>query len=552
MDHEVNTTPSEGPSSSSRAVASILARRDRAASRTSLIDRILANGQFVAQERAKVFSNGLSTDIMVFPPDLLPEHQASLDEKIKAATVYAAKFHDIDQLNALWHVPGRCPAEKLTERWNLTLGLYLYFSDECSRIRSPVTFLTALRDAGLHAGENFEPEQLYEKVRGAMQVAGIDSAENVGILQEWHKTGRYSIQGHLHRFEGEHVQGAYAKLAKALMKPYRHLFKDGRAMGVNRAVSYVLGHKQNELEDKSPEEIYADVMQIARSDAQIEHYVSDGHEMRDEVMRDIMRKKTPQGAEAEAIRAKQKEWEPMKRDVLASYPDTALRLLLLTKQTMAYSDAGNIRQIYPKGPIAGLNIKDVRLKGRKNPRNGSGARFLRYPVMLFANGYHPEDASRELNNMRLVQSSLHELMHVAQANMDKATEAMLYDHVTALETAALPEKDAKLQTLDRNSLSEVLLASSELYKGYKAIGDRAGKTALTHEIRNDEILCNLYGLMHSEFANRADPNNPVCNGKYPAVTQLAEALDAAFDQTVARMAVEAERAKRRSTDVSRA
>ena len=508
--------------------------------RESMINQILQQNQFVVGERAMILRNGLSTDLMVFPSDLLTKNHGRLGRKIDQAVAYAAGFIDVEQLNALQYLPGSFPPEKSLERWYLTLGLYLYFSDECSRKGSSVSFLTALRETGasLPALTDFEPDQLYQKIVAALRYAGIDSPANIEILDQWKNEGRYSILGASHYWDGTQLHGAYSQLAQSIVQPSSAAsHENGRISGINRAISYVIAHKLQSLTGKAPEEMYDLAQKHASNRMLLERLINIGHTKRFQQMEDVVEQAKGQVESDPSLRDTQAQWEPLKREVLSYFPDAALQLLLYSDESIAYADNTNIFSIYPQGVIPGVGA------GRSDTPDSllpfsTAMRFKRYPVALFSNGYHSASDPTELKTMRLAQSSLHELMHIAYEAMTPQEREGLQQQAAKMLNANIPQTGL-LKTLDQNNLAGVVRADSTLYNRYHSLDKNPATTAA---MRGEEVICNLFGLIHSEFKDWDAATNPIFNGQCKELTEFAQAVEAAFNSSVERLARHAQHA----------
>jgi hypothetical protein len=82
-------------------------------------------------------------------------------------------------------------------------------------------------------------------------------------------------------------------------------------------------------------------------------------------------------------------------------------------------------------------------------------------------------------------------------------------------SALLPYFDAKLGTIDTNTLAEVLDYDSRLYKNYRHTAIVDGKEKVTSDTRWEEVACNVLGLMHTDhpYERPQPPHNPYADLK---------------------------------------
>ena len=552
--------------------------------RKALAKQLIDNGQFLIGEQPKVVRNRLSTDLLVFPSDLNASHSDLLNEKINSAIEYAASFTDVERLNALQYFPGAYkPGEDAQGRWYLTLGLYLYFADECSRKNPQTTFLTALReaDASLPGDAGFNPIKLATKFVRALEITGIESHTNLNILEDWFRTGTYTIAGNLHRATGEkgEVEGAYAQLARHLVSEYHHLHEKGIIVGVDEAISYALGNKEHmrqlqrdeetrlngEAPPKTEEEIQKECDKAAyrhleetlnSTQGLLAEHVTKGNDVRRQRIRDIIHnRESPLFSQTEIAEAeqRQKDQRAVAEKILSHFPPEALELMLRERQTVVYDDHTDIRRIFPPGDIPGQ-----RREQSDTSRKSIAMRMERYRAAFFSNGYHKDadTVTDDIKYKRVAQSSLHELMHVAYGRMtdeekqhlgrlaDKVSEelrfndtrdfvmpdgyAYFYKFFTA--GGKIPDRT---ETLEVRSLPEILDYKSNLYNGYRQDPEKPA----TLDTRREEVICNTFGFIHTEFNKREDENNLVWHPpkELDAIREFAQAVDDTFKHVVERL-----------------
>lgn len=551
-----------------------------------LAKQIIENGQFLIGEQPKIVRNGLSTDLLVFPSDMYASHRGLLNDKISNAIEYAASFTDVERLNALQYLPGPYKEQEDSQgRWYLTLGLYLYFADECSRKNPGMTFLTALReaDAKLPGDKGYTQIELSAKVLRALEIAHINTYTNVMILQNWMMHGEYTIADHLHK-PGDApgaVEGAYAQLAKKLVEKHHHLHQRGIIVGVNEAISYALGNKehmeqvQKEAKEKFSRDpdmdtdekrqkaadglAYQHVLETVIAPSRkhlIEQHVKQGCDIRRHRIMDIIHnQESPlfSAAEIAASERSQSAFKQTAEEILSWFPPEALELMLREKQTFVYDDKETIRGVFPTGDVPNLNAQMS-----EQSRDSIAVRMHKYRAVFFSNGTH-EDAhkvDRETKLKRVAQSSLHELMHVAYGMMTDDEKTHLEDlakkvslQLWGYDGSDLIIKDGhayyyefftaggkipdRTEVLETRSLPEILDYRSGLYKGYRKDPEKSR----TLDTRIEEVICNTFGFIHTEFKDRTDPTNLLWNNPQglEAMREFAQAVDDTFAKVVERV-----------------
>lgn len=538
--------------------------------KTALIDALLARGQFLVEVRPKIVRNGLSTDMMVFPTDVerrVAPEGTILEEKITDAIEYAAGFNDVQRLNALQYVPGSYKEEESAEsRKYLTLGLYLYFADECSRKNPRTTFLSALRDADarLPKRTKFDSETLYAKVADALRRAGIDTPNNLEVLRQWYEQGTYAIAGENHYCgKGGEMHGAYAQLAQAIERKHQAAHKNGATIGIDEAISYALGNKDHMAAfggegEENDARAYAHVKDTMKNPQQINEHIAAGDAIRREKIRQLIfgdEEKAPMFSSAEILASKFKQtgYASFNRQILDYFPEDALELMLRDRQTFVYADATDIRGVMPNEAIPGTTEEEA-----ETTRKSIGGRDIRYRIGFFSNGTH-DDGDPALKRMRLAQTCIHEMMHIAYGYMSQEEK----DHLAELAEktaralrggdeddtrqpedfvfpayAALGRDAGTLKTLDQNSLAETLDYHSALYNVYREETRRDNPDfVIRKDSRREEVLCNLYGLRHTEFKGVDDPKNPMFMppAGMEIIREFAEKADEYFHTALERL-----------------
>lgn len=457
--------------------------------RVALLDALLT--RFYVDQPATLITNGLSTELLVFPGDLNPKHPQVLKRKIDRAISYATAFSDVPALNALLHI-------SKGERSNiLALGLYLYFADECSRLCPKTTFLTALRDAGvaLKSRDVVEPEALFHKLSRALSNLHM-GLEHQRVLREWHEAGTYTIQGIRHAWDKDgNVLGAYSKLAQNIVKSQDYL-------AMNKAVSYALGNKRI-AQHQSAQETYAMTESIVSPGhmGQISVSINQGDGIRRRrLYQNIAR------ADIKSMATKPSDTVTA-RAILSHIPNAVLEILLSSNYTIAYVNDTEIRKSYPQQN----DITEISETAERH-RRGIALRLSRFDTIFLSNGNR--DFSRggdDLKCSAVAQSLLHEAMHIIISHLDVNQRNALREAVESiheeiqLRGSTLPLVfHNKLKTLDRNTLRTVIDYQSDLYnrKGYSFEYDASGRE-LRPDSRWEEVVCNLFGVIHTEFSEES-------------------------------------------------
>ncbi len=448
------------------------------------------SSRFYVDEPTALVRNGLSTDLLCSPSDLQPLRRNVLTEKIHDAMEYATAFTDVEELNALQYLPTTAKRPD----YYLTLGLFLYFEDEASR-HAPVhaaqghSFQAALRNARMSLDIDDKPdsEQLYERCVKALSDLGMDEPKYKAILQQWKQSGTYMLEGEMHAPHGDgEVKGTYAELARQICQRQKYL-------GMNLAVSYALGNKEHVC-SMNADDAFAMARQATRTPAIIESRIKHGFDMREELIITKMVEAVRQLPDQNALAAHHSISRA--KEILSWVPDAALEILDHERYICSYADASTIEKNYPKDDLPGLP-HDV----EKDVRGNKGQWLKRYRTIFLSNGYRQKhgdiDASSHLKSMVAAQTLLHETMHLAINALPDDKYNQLQKEISLMAIQLREHRDELpayfnqyLQTIDTNTLFEVLNDESRLYKNYSN--------------QWEEVACNMYGLMHTEF----DINNP--------------------------------------------
>lgn len=472
--------------------------------RNALLGAVAA--RVYVDQQAVLVSNGLSTELLCFPADVRPDRQKFLREKIGGAISYATAFRDVEALNALLHLPAG------DANPYLTLGLYLYLADECSRLRPDTTFLSAMREAGAEVkpGDVPDREAMREKVMAALRMLGMEASHGA-VLTEWMESGSYTILGVHHGVGASGMEGPYARLAEAVSLEQEYL-------GMNMAISYALGNKHRVEHLTAAEALALTATMIASEDCSaMRSAIREGERVREARIRARIAEQVPHAPpgrnaalEAEAL--------------LAPMPDAALEILYREGYQIAYANGSTVGPVLPDAPLPGNTQEQY-----DGVRGNKGLLEPRFRTLFICNGHRREagDVERDdaLRFMVAGQSALHETMHIAMRYIGAEERQVLRSAVEALhgELSACPDRlpkvfHAPLQTLDTSTLFEALDYTSALYPRYATDGD----------IRWLEVVCNLFGLAHTEFAAPESVLHrpPEC---LPSLARLSGLIDRALD-----------------------
>jgi|GEM_PF-2887427 len=499
------------------------------APRTSFHSRFISKlaGRFYINEQAVHVSNGLSTDLLCFPTDRLGEtqsyHRKYLTDKIHHAIDFATGFFDVHELNALEHIAPH--GNGYGPDHYVTMGLYLFLEDECSRLKKGKTFLTALREAGcsLDFTSEYEAVDLLHAAKKALGKLGMEESHG-NILDAWFLSGAYMLQGQMHTGDGSaaNLKGTYANFA-------RRIFKRQEVMGLNLAISYALGNRQHMNSLTNPDGS-AHQMTVAEmfertknlSDNELDKLILDGDRERERIIRQEISQNVPLPTPAQAGLYKAHQDEA--KQILSYLPDSILALLCREGYTLAYSDDRDISRIWPAKDLPSIRIGGDTARENESARGSKALRQRRYNTIFLSNGIRkdPNDIKRDpqLKHRMIAESILHESMHVVMSYLNDAELEKLKAAVEAVgdvlrkPSAAHPHDDAvgqqtlgisdyfhePLKTIDTNTLAQVLDYKSGLYPNYlRTHKNDEGRTVVDSDTRWEEVACNALGLMYAEY-----------------------------------------------------
>lgn len=479
--------------------------------------------RFYIDQPSVLVSNNLSTELLVFPSDLDPSHRHVLNRRIANVIAYASAFRDVEALNALLH------ASTKERSGILALGLYLYFADECSRLNPHITFLTAMRQAGasLKANEALQPEQLMDKIKHAFALMHF-GPEQEKVLREWHESGTYTINRNIHYWNGDQVEGAYAKLASDILKRQDYL-------GMNMAISYALGNKPV-ASALTPAQAYAMTENLSQSHSK--HIVDERIRIGDEIRKRRIRDKI-KAVTFEPAAFSRTVFETAEAKAIISYlPEPAVEILLREGYTIAYANSRDIRPCFPKANVPGLTPDE-----NEAARESVGLSQKRLGTLFISNGNGRFSGDLEGDSVRytvVAQSLLHETMHIITGYLNrdecaalKAAAEKLHEELSQKSNQLSPEFTKKLLTFKRDSLSTVADYQSPIYDGYSALQDAAG-VKIRSDTRWEEVVCNLFGLLHSEYSGSKRRGFDQCKQEVAALKTLAILIEEAIDKAMQR------------------
>ena len=460
----------------------------RFARRNGLLEGLA--GRCYIDQQGVFITNHLSTELICFPDDVREENKDRLDSKIRNAIGYATAFRDVEALQALFDIPQSPEGTRIPDTSpNVTLGLYLYLADECSRLGRRTTFLTAMRNARAEqdSEHTLSPRQLYEAARQALTELDMEP-KHFAALEQWHQSGRFTVQGVLHQRKAGKLFGAYALLSEQIQ--HRQSF-----MGMNLPISFALGNRQT-IEGLKPEEVYARVEALVKPENSqgITQCIAWGDNKREERVREVVRDKVkPVSRKAGS--------GIVIRQILAALPDEVLEILYRKNYSIAYADAETLQNVYPKENIIGVS-RNINEGSRSN---SYGTVQPHHRTIFICNGRDGQKQDAETRHMGVSQTVLHETLHMAITYLKPDEKGALKQSIERLGEAlesgcpVPPYLRAPLRTLPNESLAEVANYQDKRYRksGYFDL-DEAGKTL--HDSRWEEAACNLFARMHTEFS----------------------------------------------------
>jgi hypothetical protein len=494
-------------------------------------------GHWYENEQGVLVTNYLSTEVICFPSDRyqLPEHQSMLEDKIHKAIDYATNLQDIAELNALQYL-ATTTEHRAPPHGVLTLGLYLYLADEASRRNTSKSFLTAMREAHaeLAVGEGFEWNVLDGKAKKALEILQFGNAPNQ-CLDEWYdekKTGTlgsFTVAGNKNCKDAEgHIHGAYAHLAEQILQMVPGNTKKDLeyGKGLSLAISYAVANRPK-LQGKTEKEMLDFTRNV--SEEEIKALVQAGIEERTKRIKKNITEQVP-------FPDQPKKTECMDQ-ILKFLPDKALEVFYREGYSCAYSDAVSLYNCYPRDNVSGVSILNNYAARNVN----SGIRDRHHGILFMCNGGRqniPEvRANPGLRFECAGQTLAHEIMHIMIETLtqEKGYIEELKEAVGAVaKEMNMPDEkipDALKQTL--YTIPPFLLEKGEpddaprkprtlqsamnpewgLYKGY------------AEECRWEEVVCNAYGLMCTEYGEGKFPGKNPFREELPGCASLKKLAD---------------------------
>ena len=548
--------------------------------------------RFYINEQGVLVSNGLSTELIAFPSDNSRKHGTHVSDKIQHAMHYATAFKDIKEINALKHIAPH--GDNKTPDDYVVLGLYLYLEDECSRLGRDKTFLTAMREAGATLAvddKNFTSSDLLAKTKEALRIVGLEQTHGA-MLDSWFQNGNYSINGVLHSGDGTraNLRGAYAILAQNIS------LQNPKLLGLNMSISYALGNREA-VRNTTSQKMYELTQEYIKPGkceemTHIRDCIAEGDRIREARIRDeIHNQVLPPSAGYEQ---QFKTIDKRAKEILGYLPNEVLEVLHHDWYMFAYSDAKDITGCYPVADLPGVTEEE-----NKSAREGKALRQQRYHMIFLSNGdrniakddvsangtgtngtslngnHAPQPDANEaldehMKNKIVAQSILHEAMHVIISHLldeekEKLKEAVMDMHMEMKRYhrkgepcgGMLPYFKERLDTINTNTLAEVLDYDSGLYPNYR--GKELGKNGkerkpprdveaegfADNDTRWEEVACNVMGLMHTDhpFPPKDDNRNPYAD--LFSLGQMAGEINK-FSENVATACVERNVHQRRS------
>lgn len=452
--------------------------------------------RFYRNERTHLVSNGLSTEILILPSDLLPSNKERLNTKIRHGMEYATRAVDIETANALKYVAGP-EADSLTFR-----ALFLYLSDECSRLNKPKSLLTALRDAGVGlAPENgYWAADIRPTVMKALKDLGM--AESHGyVIDEWYDKNSFHIGAEYNGkcSDSEQYTGTYVALAEAI----NHIQNSD---GLNHAISYILGNRLT-IGGESQERMLERAYEYATNPAELRNRIRMGEGMRIDTLMEVIAKleldvPEPSPEQAQATKT-------FAQDICRHVPDPVLELLALQEYSIAYADNKNIASVYPENDLPGVS---ERLN--KSSRDSVGLRQGRFHMIFTSNGARKDPADLSdphLKPLICANTICHEAVHIGFHSLSEEEKTKTFEHMDALQQALKhappnPLLDDDLKVMDWSSLREI--ADFDHYRSYAKINENDKPETIEwkmkHSVaqRKEEALCETFAVLSCELKDK--------------------------------------------------
>lgn len=526
--------------------------------REALIDAMA--GKFYVDEPGHFVTNGLSTELIVFPSDLEPRRQRHLDDMIGYAMNYATTVRDVHEFNALRLIPNT----QVEPDSYATIGLYLYFADECSRLKGDpdpakrpdpaATFLSELRKAKVSVkyGDFYNRDKLADNLKSALKNLKMDDPQHMGVVDEWARYGTFTVQGDINQRldDAGNITGAYARLA-------RDICKKQTLLGMNLPISYALGNKSN-MQGMSAEDAYRFTQNLTEpfynenQNVHIRDAIREGDAERKRRIHEAIAAQLGPLKDTDAGSSRTQDARTG-RSILELLPDSTLEMLHRQGYTIAYSNHDDISTCYPKEPMPGKNVGTA-AAGNK------GDRELHYRTIFISNGLRDFNSTELQTDEKLrfkvaAQVLAHEACHNAIEYLKPDEETQLKQAVIAVGREIVQKKrqhtlpaymDDKLKTIVPNSLASTLSYISPQYAYARdRVKNPGGQTVVLSDDRWLEVACNTFSLMQTEFP----PDSPI-NNPYRDLPSLAALKDKLVE--VHKLAVERSRVQNPQVEMPQA
>ena len=496
--------------------------------RERLIDSLAK--KFYVDEQGVCVSNGLSTELICFPSDKLPDHEDYLKDKIQSAMSYATRFKDVVELNALKYIAPH-ERDKAPDHY-LTLGLYLYLADECSRLNKDKTFLSAMREAkaALPPEEEYSSDELLQRAKHALTILGMQETHGK-LLDDWHQNGSYTIDGDIHMGDGapQNLTGKYALLAREVSQRQKYL-------GMNSSISYALGNR-SKIEGKSDFFMNEYTQNLLRPENGhlIDELIAEGNATREERIREKIKEAVPE-PDISYLGHCEKNIETA-RKVLSLLPDAVLKLLDTEGYMFAYANDKDIRNCYPKN-----NLPDVSKLDNESARGGKALQQPRYRMIFLSNGIRRDGydigTDDDLRSKVVAQSLLHETAHIIVSHLKPDEKKELRQAVESVSQELEFKKgylpgyfNRNLSTIDTNTLAEVVdyqdsgIHADGKFGHYRNYVKYKPDGSIGRDTRWEEVACNVLGLMHTDFPYPPNAGEPNPYADLPSLDNLARKIN---------------------------
>lgn len=467
------------------------------------------------------------------------KRQDWLRQKIEMAIEYPVAGEDLVVLNKISQIR---PKEHHGKHY-LTYALYLYLAglvtvhpNNAGSNGRHLSFLDACKESGfINPYDLTDDEQKFARV---LQKLGLWNLTDLNgnfyiqnLLTEWKNKGTFTVVGLSaanagaieETKEGQRfiTGGEYLNLAIILSVP------TSPVMETNNCVSFLVAVKEEVANLSTAQEREQQMLKIIHAAANSQNiamrYVKRGDEI---IFRRVMNAIKVEFGETEITELNDEQRQKSRgnfRSFLQILPESALKILYYTNQSIAHTEDADLRNVMPKGKIPGSTEVESEAS-----RKSQGMYDRRFKVLFAASGKHLTNADdRDTHLQKKKMTTLHETLHIAfgvngansfgddfddlKLRVQQLGEDCLgvfYKLRKTLRTK--PEiLDQKSMLLDR-SLSDILNPRTT-YDKYS--NDVVPGNLLPN--RCEEILANIWGLIHTEFSPDREKDNPFFSGSNP-------------------------------------